>query len=380
MIVRDNEGTIRPCLESIRPWVDEMIVVDTGSQDRTPEIARELGARIFHFDWCDHFSAARNESLRHATGEWLFWMDSDDTIDEQNGRKLRALADSAHPPHILGHVMQVHCPGPGAKPDGDSTEELTIVDHVKCFRNHPDLRFEFRIHEQILPSIRGLGGEVGWTDIHVVHSGADHTPEGMQRKYDRDLRILAADLSERPDHPFVLFNLGMTHAHMDHHEQAAGFLRTCLQVSSLDESHLRKAYALLVSCLQRLELATEAMDICQQGRRVFPNDPELLFREGLLLHALGRIEEAVRVYRAVLDTTDARHFSSIDPGILGHKTRNNLAILYSEMGRPDLAEAQWRYIIDEAPGFAPAAAALEQSLLQQGKNHTAAAFREQLSR
>ena len=60
MIVRDNVGTIEPCLESIRPWVDEMVVVDTGSTDETPQIAQKLGARLFHFEWCDDFSAARN--------------------------------------------------------------------------------------------------------------------------------------------------------------------------------------------------------------------------------------------------------------------------------------------------------------------------------
>jgi glycosyltransferase involved in cell wall biosynthesis len=69
MIVRDNARTIRPALESIRPWVDEMVVVDTGSTDDTPRIVAELGARVFHFTWIDHFAAARNESLRHARGK-----------------------------------------------------------------------------------------------------------------------------------------------------------------------------------------------------------------------------------------------------------------------------------------------------------------------
>src|SRR5437867_11288607 len=91
MIARDNERTIRAALESIRPWVDEMVVVDTGSTDRTPEIAASLGARVFHFPWCDDFSAARNESIRHALGQLIFWMDTDDTMDPENGAKLQAL-------------------------------------------------------------------------------------------------------------------------------------------------------------------------------------------------------------------------------------------------------------------------------------------------
>ena len=92
MIVRDSAHRRLPaCLESIRPWVDEMIIVDTGSVDETPRIVESFGGKLFHFPWCDDFSAARNESLRHATGEWLFWMDSDDTIPPDCGRGLRKL-------------------------------------------------------------------------------------------------------------------------------------------------------------------------------------------------------------------------------------------------------------------------------------------------
>ena len=92
-----------------------MIVVDTGSTDRTPEIVRRFGARQYHFPWCDDFSAARNESLKRARGEWIFWIDSDETIDARNGRKLRELAQGPHDPSVFGYVMQQVHPrfGPG---------------------------------------------------------------------------------------------------------------------------------------------------------------------------------------------------------------------------------------------------------------------------
>src|SRR5581483_9745930 len=102
---------------------------------------------------CDDFSAARNESLRHARGRWLFWMDSDDTISPDNGRKLRALARGPAEPSLLGYVAQVHCPGAG----DDGALDTTVVDHVKLFRNLPELRFDGRIHEQVLPALRRAG-------------------------------------------------------------------------------------------------------------------------------------------------------------------------------------------------------------------------------
>jgi len=89
MIVRENAKTLRPCLQSIRPWVDEMVIINTGSKDETPQIVEQFGGRLLYFPWVDNFSAARNESLNHARGKWLFWMDSDDTIDEENSGMYR---------------------------------------------------------------------------------------------------------------------------------------------------------------------------------------------------------------------------------------------------------------------------------------------------
>ena len=368
MIVRDNASTLRPCLTSIRPWVDEMIVVDTGSHDDTPAIAQELGARVFHFPWCDDFAAARNESLRHARGRWLFWMDSDDTIDAENGHQLRCLACGPHPTGVLAYVMQVHCP---AADDGTG-RGLTVVDHVKMFRNHVGVRFEFRIHEQVLPSIRRLGGDVAWTDIFVVHSGADHTAEGRQRKYERDFRILGLELKDKPDHPFVLFNLGMTHADMGDHDRAVEYLERCLRCSHPDESHVRKAHSLLVASLAARGRLDEAWQACCEGRKTFPVDPELLFRQGMAAHALGRLEEAEHAYRGALADREERHFSSVDPGIRGHKARHNLALVYEELLRHDLAETQWREAVAEAPGFCSGQRSLGENLIRQGKYSSAA--------
>src|SRR5262249_12353969 len=110
LIVRDNGPTIRACIESLIRRVDELVVVDTGSVDRTADICKELGAKVYYPTWPDSFAAARNYALDYAAGEWIFWMDSDDVLPEESGRKLRALALGSHDPRVLGYIMQVHCP------------------------------------------------------------------------------------------------------------------------------------------------------------------------------------------------------------------------------------------------------------------------------
>ena len=353
LIVRDNEQTIRPCLESLLPWMDEVVVVDTGSLDRTPQICEELGARVLHSPWQDSFSQARNVSLSYARGDWIFWMDSDDTLPETCGRKLRELACGDHLDAVLGYIIQVHCPG-------ETPDDITVVDHVKLLRNRPDLRFEFHIHEQILPAIRRAGGEVAWTDLYVVHSGSDKTPEGRVRKLTRDFKLLALDLADHPDHPFVLFNLGMTCADAGQHQEAVQYLTRCVQVSSPQESHLRKAYALLIGSLMQLGKTEAALDVLTKSLRLFPEDKELLFRQAMLFHQQGQLRDAEQTYLRILQEQTTRHFTSMDAGLTDHKARHNLAIVYEDLDEHELARQVWTDILHVRPNYEPARQALRQ--------------------
>src|ERR1700729_4173828 len=91
IIARNEAANLAACLGPLTAIVSEVIVVDTGSTDDTRAIALASGARVLEFPWCDDFAAARNESLRHATGEWVLWMDADDRMDEVNTSRLAKL-------------------------------------------------------------------------------------------------------------------------------------------------------------------------------------------------------------------------------------------------------------------------------------------------
>src|SRR5262249_40255402 len=131
-------------------------------------------------------------------------------------------------------------------PPGPGEFSESVVDHVKLFPNRPDLRFEHRIHEQILPSIRKAGLEVRFSDLYVTHRNYDRSEEGQGRKRRRDFRLLELDLRDRPEHPFVLFNLRMTYLHgTKDFEVAAQYLRRSLDRSHPSDSIVRKAYAML---------------------------------------------------------------------------------------------------------------------------------------
>src|SRR5712692_10367639 len=88
LIVKDEEANLHRCLTSAADLVHEIIVVDTGSADYTKDVALRFGAKAFDFSWVDSFAAARNESIRRATGDWILWLDADEWLDEDNRRKL----------------------------------------------------------------------------------------------------------------------------------------------------------------------------------------------------------------------------------------------------------------------------------------------------
>ncbi len=356
MIVRDEEAHIADCLRSAKPYVDEMVVVDTGSRDRTREIARSLGAKVFDAPWEDSFSAARNRSLAQATGEWIFWMDADDVLPPESGEQLHRCAAEA-PEHVFGFIARVRCPA------GRNEYGETVVDHVKLFRNRPDLRFELRIHEQILPAIRRAGGELARASLQVVHAHYDHSPEGQAKKTQRDRRLLELDLQENPAHPFVHFNVGMTALHGRDFDRAIAHLRRSIDLSGPRESHVRKAFALLATAYRSKADVEAALRACQEGRRIYPDDPELVFNEGICHQMAGNLQQAAAAFLSILEQSGrSDYLASIDAGVGSYKARHNLAVVYDKLGRLQEAEACWQQVIDERPEFLPAWLALAEHL------------------
>jgi tetratricopeptide (TPR) repeat protein len=316
------------------------LFVDTGSTDGTADIARRLGARVFPFPWVDSFAAARNKSLRHATGDWVFWLDADDRLDPDNRDRLAALL-AALPAENVGFVMKCLClPDP-------VTRRSTTVDHVRFFRRHPALLWRYRVHEQFLPGLRQLGGSVRWSDVVIHHTGYQD-PALRQRKLDRDFRLLSLDYQEQPCDPFVLFNLGMILHEWRRFAEALPYLSESLVRSHPGDSIVRKLYVLLVQCQRQLGRLDEALATCRAGRQHYPRDAELLFHESVVLKALGETAASEGCLLDLLYMQEGEHFASVNPA-LRSLARHNLAVLCRERGRDGEAESHWQAAVADHP-------------------------------
>jgi glycosyltransferase involved in cell wall biosynthesis len=122
LMIKNEEHNLPGCLQSAGDLVDEIIVVDTGSTDRTKEVAAGFRAKVFDLGWVDDFAAGRNECIHHATGDWIFWMDADERVDEANREKLRALFQS---------VGSCKAPLPLARVWRNSTAALNLAPRFK---------------------------------------------------------------------------------------------------------------------------------------------------------------------------------------------------------------------------------------------------------
>jgi glycosyltransferase involved in cell wall biosynthesis len=342
MIVKNEEAHLTRCLDSVADLVDEIVVVDTGSTDATAEVASQRGARVYSFTWIDSFAAARNESLRHAQGDWIFWLDGDESLDEPNRRKLRSLLAGLTDENAA-YVMSQHSPvAPGSK-------SAVVVDQVRLFRRLPAARWSYRVHEQILPALRRTGVDLRRSDVVIQHTG--HEDADLRgRKLDRDLRLLLLESNERPDEPFILFNLGALYHETNRPAEALPLLQRSLQRSRPRDSIVPKLHALIAGCLRRLDRPREALEVCRAGRELAADD-ELLFLEALILRELGDAPGAEATFRRLLEGPQAAGFVNGDAGLRGYKARHNLAVIYEETGRAAEAEAQWRVAVAENPLF-----------------------------
>lgn len=226
MIVKDAQGTLYRCLDSVRDIADEIIVCDTGSADRTMEIAREYTDKVYQIPWDDDFAAARNQSIARATKDWMLWIDADECLigAEQLSKYLRANMYN-------GYVIRQHHYAIDAefKPDVP----------VRLFRNHLGIRFFGCVHEHPETALNdGVNPAVILSDVHIMHDG--YVTEAVRRK--RFLRNLPMVLKDRKLHPnrrLGLIFLARDYIHLARYEME----RTHGQMTERARKYLERAAA-----------------------------------------------------------------------------------------------------------------------------------------
>ena len=221
------------------------------------------------------------------------------------------------------------------------------VDQVRLFRRDPALRWEYRVHEQILISIRRAGHDLRRTDVVISHSGFQ-TPDDS--KLNRNLSLLLRQHAERPDDPITLYQLGLAHQRLGRAAEALPILRRSLELVPPDYSIRPRLYAAIARAHESLGQKAEALAVCRAGREQYPDVEELLFLEASLLHAQGDEAGAEERLLALLHAPSGQQLAAGDAGRRGYKARHLLAEVYRCQDRRAEAEAQWRLVVEAQPG------------------------------
>ncbi|PWB68128.1 hypothetical protein C3F09_12250 [candidate division GN15 bacterium] len=194
MIVKDEEELLPECLDSIRDWVDEIIVVDTGSGDRTVEIAKSFGAQVYHHAWEGDFSKSRNYSLQYATKEWILIIDADERIAVEDVPEIRRVLSDPQQTVVSVNVLNKY----------EHNRNLTVfLPSVRFFKRELGLRYGGIVHNQLVVP---ADARVRRTGIRLIHLGYGLSADKMAQKKARSLDLLKKQLAANPDDPFALFN------------------------------------------------------------------------------------------------------------------------------------------------------------------------------
>ena len=319
MIVRDESENLERCLQSVHGFVDEIIVVDTGSRDATPDIAGRYGAALCHFPWQDDFSQARNESLKHAIGEWVLVLDADEELPPETAQNLRRLASSSD---IEAWTFTIISPC-------SSSRAGQQVKHpgLRMFKNREAYFFEGKIHEQIQPSIlrANPGAAILHADAAIMHYGYRQDTNQRREKTLRNISILKQVLAERPADPFQNYNLGLSYYVLGDLENSRRHYEAARQLLDFRDGFAAAFFRNYSICLGDLGDYEQALNLANEGLACFPDYPDLYFIKGQLCWDLNLMAQARANFLKCLRFRQTLPEYITTEGVTGHLALQNLA-------------------------------------------------------
>ena len=394
-IVRDEEHFLPACLASVKDVVDEIVVVDTGSRDRTPELAEAAGARVVHHPWSDDFAAARNAGLTHVDGGYVLVLDADERLAASRGRALRKLARRGR---IDGAWLPLH-----NAERLDATEQEVLCGAARLGEPHlvarllkrsPDLRWEGLVHEHV--TTWAAGRELEVVDAPIVHYGAAPEVRARLGKSARNLALLERVCAQEPDNPVFRAYLAQDLLHAGETERARGEVETGWE--SLTALHaaggpapdpvpLATLRAFLALRSDELELAEETLACAREWSGDHPNLEllELVRVERALLggNDLARDSESAsraleRARRALARPGPRLHRAEPLPGAGSWATWTRAGTLHLLLEEPEQALEAFDRALAVRPGHLEAVLGRAEALILAGRAAEALGLGEDL--
>ncbi len=262
MIVKNEAHNLEDLIKPLNCVLDEIIVIDTGSTDKTKEVAKGLGGKVFDFPWCNDFSSARNESIRYATGDYILWLDADDRLEPHDIKKLEDLKRKFPKQRNQAYYFVIN---------SDGIDGNTQFLQLRVFPNIKGVKFEGRIHEQVYPSLTRLGIKFVRTDITIHHTGY-HDPNISREKSERNLKIILEGLKSDQENLHLHYHAGRTLAGLNRHSEAIGHMEKIFEnkvIRQKDKQFFLTSGILLGKYYSEVNLYDRAISIFEDLKKDF---------------------------------------------------------------------------------------------------------------
>lgn len=298
MIVKDEEACIGKCLSSIENVVDEIIIVDTGSKDRTVEICQSFGANVYEFPWNKSFSDARNFGLERATGDWILWLDADEEMDSADVYKLRDILYSDE--DILSiHLINYY----GERPEPDKTFEIA---HTRLFRNHKGFKFMNKIHEMLnveeVLTVPEEGLVIKTVSIKLHHYGYMDAVSENKKKFERNLSMLKDELKQKDHNPWIHYHIASEYYRVKEFSKAFHHVNSSIKdFLKLLQTPPSLLYRLKYSILISSGSIDGAWPSIEKVLILYPDYVDLHFYKGLILYLKDMFKEALKTFDHCLE-------------------------------------------------------------------------------
>ncbi len=299
MMVKDEEKNIRRCLNSLKPILknidSELVIVDTGSKDKTVEISNEYTDKIYFHEWENDFSRMRNKTISYAKGNWIFIIDADEEITDCNNiiRFLKSSKNNKFQTGLLD-VKSIQ--------NLSDDSQYAMLKSPRLFRNDGEFHYEGIVHNNPIfkqPSID--------LETTIVHYGyIEENEDILNKKFIRTSNLLKSALDKEPKNIYYLFQLSVTYtSHNDYFEgyeiikNAYELLRECK-----DKSKYKYIYYQMALCSLKLEEDEIAKRVCEEGLEIDGEYIDSIFYLGKAKGLLGEYEGCIKAYQKYIDLCD----------------------------------------------------------------------------
>lgn len=298
MIVKNEEYYLPRCLESIKDIVDEIIIVDTGSTDKTIEIAKSFGAKVYFFKWNNNFSEARNESLKYASKEWILILDADDELFPEDQSSLKEFLAAQLSENEIYNFETLNYFG-----DNIDDNSITVNLNPRLFKNHQGIHYEGEVHNQLVCSKDKYN--VIYNRVQIHHYGYMNKTIDVKDKRNRTISLLNEQIKKDPNNYFAYFNLGTEYAGLDESQKALDYYCKAYEGFSLENGYSFLLILRIVILSYKLKDFDNALKFADIGIDYYPKFTDLYFFKAFIFRDLNKPLSQIEMLKKCIEIGEA---------------------------------------------------------------------------